>query len=229
MGLNGSQVRAILVPVPTDPDEKSLRLSAGQCTRGVNIQLIKVSNHDKYDYILLMNTEGVRGRALQWIEDYLNDATIQTVLDSCISTKRSITKGVPQGSVLGPFIFLIYIDGLPSNIESTKSIIFLYTDLLSVVEEAYHAANRQSQSSDLIINLPSIHIMKNTLQKQRRKTRPPILQSIEQLPDVYCKTTKSELFLLYDGSLGGTRSLVFASYNDIVYLSQQEHWYSDGT
>ncbi|CAF0789209.1 unnamed protein product [Didymodactylos carnosus] len=34
---------------------------------------------------------------------------------------------------------------------------------------------------------------------------------------------------LYDGSLGGTRALVFASYNDIVYLSQQEHWYSDGT
>ncbi|CAF1648627.1 unnamed protein product, partial [Didymodactylos carnosus] len=74
-----------------------------------------------------------------------------------------------------------------------------------IVEEAYHAANRQSQSSDLIINLPSIHIMKSTLQKQRRKTRPPIPQSIEQLPyplpDVYCKTTKSELFLLYDGSL----------------------------
>ncbi|CAF4522483.1 unnamed protein product, partial [Didymodactylos carnosus] len=43
-------------------------------------------------------------------------------------------------------------------------------------------ANRQSQSSDLIINLPSIHIMKNTLQKQRRKTRPPIPQSVEQLP-----------------------------------------------
>ncbi|CAF1507526.1 unnamed protein product, partial [Didymodactylos carnosus] len=56
-------------------------------------------------------------------------------------------------------------------------------------------------------------IMKNTLQKQRRKTRPPIPQSIEQLPyplpDVYCKTTKDELFLLYGGSLGGTRSLVF--------------------
>ncbi|CAF1224681.1 unnamed protein product [Didymodactylos carnosus] len=75
--------------------------------------------------------------------------------------------------------------------------------------------------------------MKNTLQKQRRKTLPSILQSIEQfsypLPDVYCKTTKGELFLLCDGSLGGARSLVFASYNDVVYLSQQEHWYSDGT
>ncbi|CAF1564726.1 unnamed protein product [Didymodactylos carnosus] len=102
-----------------------------------------------------------------------------------------------------------------------------------IVEEVYHAANRQFQSNDLIINLPAIHIMKNTFQKQRRNTRPPIPQSTEQFPyplaDVYCKTTKGELFLLYDGSLGGTRSLVFASYNDIVYLLQQEYWYSDGT
>ncbi|CAF3691775.1 unnamed protein product [Rotaria sp. Silwood1] len=35
-------------------------------------------------------------------------------------------------------------------------------------------------------------------------------------------------FLLYDELLSGTRSLVFSTYNDIVYLSQQQHWYGDG-
>ncbi|CAF1520576.1 unnamed protein product, partial [Didymodactylos carnosus] len=34
------------------------RSSAGQCTRGVNIQLIKVEDRDEYDYMLLMDTEG---------------------------------------------------------------------------------------------------------------------------------------------------------------------------
>ncbi|CAF1419329.1 unnamed protein product [Rotaria magnacalcarata] len=71
-----------------------------------------------------------------------------------------------------------------------------------IVEEAYHAIHAQPQSIDLIINLPAIHTIKNTLQKQRRKTRPPVPQTIEQLPSplpgVYCKTA-------------------------------QEHWYSDGT
>ena len=100
-----------------------------------------------------------------------------------------------------------------------------------IVEEAYHAIN--IRSNDLIVNLPSVNTLKNSLQKQRRKTRPPVPRTIEQLPlplpDVYSKTTQGDWFLLYDGLLGGTRSLIFATYNDIVYLSQQQHWYSDGT
>ncbi|CAF4680875.1 unnamed protein product, partial [Rotaria magnacalcarata] len=64
------------------------------------------------------------------------------------------------------------------------------------VEEAYHAIHAQPQSIDLIINLPAIHTIKNTLQKQRRKTRPPVPQTIEQLPSplpgVYCKTAQGE-------------------------------------
>ncbi len=102
-----------------------------------------------------------------------------------------------------------------------------------IAEEAFHAINTQSPSNDLIINMPSIPTIKNTLQKQRCKTRPPVPKTIEQLPfplpDVYCKTTRGECFLLYDGPLGGVRSLVFSSYNDMIYLSQHEHWYSDGT
>ncbi|CAF1218609.1 unnamed protein product [Rotaria sordida] len=44
------------------------RSSAGQCTRGVNIQLIKVENRDAYDYILLMDTEGLRAPELKDLE-----------------------------------------------------------------------------------------------------------------------------------------------------------------
>ncbi|CAF4693799.1 unnamed protein product, partial [Rotaria sp. Silwood2] len=100
-----------------------------------------------------------------------------------------------------------------------------------IVEEVFHNIN--IKSNDLVINLPSIRTLKNSLQKQRRKTRPPIPQTIEQLPsplsESYCKTTQGEWFLLYDGLLGGTRSLICATYKDITYLSQQEHWYGDGT
>ena len=60
-----------------------------------------------------------------------------------------------------------------------------------IVEEAFHAINGQSQSNDLLINMPSIATIKNTLQKQRRTTRPPVPKSIEQLPyplpEAYCK------------------------------------------
>ncbi|CAF1398963.1 unnamed protein product [Didymodactylos carnosus] len=96
-----------------------------------------------------------------------------------------------------------------------------------IVEEAYNNANRQSSSTDLLTNFPLLHIMKNTLQRHRRKNRPPVPHTIEQLPfplpDTYYKTTNGESFLLYDGLLAGTRSLIFSSYGDIVHLSQQEH------
>ncbi|CAF1542996.1 unnamed protein product, partial [Rotaria sordida] len=96
-----------------------------------------------------------------------------------------------------------------------------------IVEEAFHVINNQFRSNDLLINIPSIHTIKNTVRKQRRKTRPPLPRSIEQLPfllsDVYCKTTQDERFLLYVGPLSGVRSLVFSAYNDMIYLSQQEN------
>ncbi|CAF3046268.1 unnamed protein product [Rotaria sp. Silwood2] len=102
-----------------------------------------------------------------------------------------------------------------------------------MVEEAFHAIDHQWQSKDLIVNLPAIRTMKNTLQKQRRKTRPPIPHTIEKLPfplpDAYCKTAHDDQFLFYDGPLGDIRSLIFCSYNDLLYLSQHEDWYCDGT
>ncbi|CAF3048174.1 unnamed protein product, partial [Rotaria sp. Silwood2] len=91
-----------------------------------------------------------------------------------------------------------------------------------IVEEAYRTIHAQPQSTDLIINLPAIRTMKNTLQKHRRKTRPSVPQKIEQLPfplpDVYCKTAQGEWFLLYDGLLGGTRSLFFLPPITILFI-----------
>ncbi|CAF4803508.1 unnamed protein product [Rotaria sp. Silwood2] len=47
------------------------------------------------------------------------------------------------------------------------------TPIDRIVEEAFHAINSQSQSNDFLTNMPSIATIKNTLQKQRRKTHPP--------------------------------------------------------
>ncbi|CAF1478114.1 unnamed protein product [Didymodactylos carnosus] len=62
--------------------------------------------------------KGVRGQALKWIENYLKDRIVQTILDGCTSKKCSVTKGVPQGSILGPLLFLVYIDDITNDIES---------------------------------------------------------------------------------------------------------------
>ena len=67
---------------------------------------------------------GVRGHILDWIRAFLTDRTQQVVLDGATSTTVPVGSGVPQGSVLGPLLFIIYINDLPDYIKHCKVRLF---------------------------------------------------------------------------------------------------------
>ena len=73
-----------------------------------------------------MEHHGIRGSTLKWFKAYLSDRKQYVCANGECSKLKQITSGVPQGSVLGPLLFLIYINDLP-NI-SKKIDLYLFAD-----------------------------------------------------------------------------------------------------
>ncbi len=81
--------------------------------------------------IYKIQCKGVTGNLLKWFKSYLSNRFQRVVIKGQYSEWTKINAGVPQGSILGPLLFLIYIDDIINDIESEM---FLFADDTSILE-----------------------------------------------------------------------------------------------
>ena len=93
---------------------------------------------------------GIRGQLLEWFKDYLTNRKQAVILKGSISTYRPVLAGVPQGSVLGPVLFLIYINDIVQDIQSSVKLFADDTSMYLGLEDTTTRTNILNSDLDKI-------------------------------------------------------------------------------
>ena len=79
-----------------------------------------------------VKSHGIHGCILNWIQDFLNGRSQQVIVNGCTSSWAPVTSGIPQGSVLGPILFVLYVNDIPN---CTSSDTYLFADDTKVLRK----------------------------------------------------------------------------------------------
>ena len=92
-------------------------------------------------YYYKLRCNGIHGHLANFFRNYLSDRYQRVVLNGKESNWKNIESGVPQGSVLGPLLFLVFINDLPENLLSTMK---LFADDSSIFTQVTDVTQTQT-------------------------------------------------------------------------------------
>ena len=181
---------------------------------GLFIDFSKAFDTIKHD-ILLNKLEhyGIRGPALDLLTDYLSNRFQYVTLDGVCSDLLPMSIGVPQGSVLGPLLFIVYINDIANCVSDPRNSIFvLFADDTNVFIRAQSMVEAQTIAESTLQSI-SKYLFANYLHINVKKTKYVVFSSSRRNPPL-CKINLDSV------TLTRVRSIKFLG----VFLDEKLNW-----
>ena len=106
-----------------------------------------------------LSSNGSQGHFHSWLTDFLSWLSHHVVLNGVLSSSLPVQAGVTQGSVLGPVIFLVFINDLSDPLENP---LYLFADDSTLCRTICHPSDRQAAASSLTADMGKITNWSNT-------------------------------------------------------------------
>uniref|UniRef100_A0A0A1X4N6 Probable RNA-directed DNA polymerase from transposon BS n=1 Tax=Zeugodacus cucurbitae TaxID=28588 RepID=A0A0A1X4N6_ZEUCU len=174
---------------------------------------------DRVNHSILLqklNLLGFQPRLLEWVSSYLTNRKQQVLFNNTLSDSISVTSGVPQGSHLGPILFLLFINDIPSVIKFSE--ILLYADDVKLFKSYTSHNERTELQSDLNNLVTWCHKNDMPLNLKKCKTMCFSRRTVDLSPYVINNFSLEQVFSFVDLGVTMDPKLNFNSHVNSIVL-----------